>query len=369
MKRNCLSGIGMLRASDTRSIPTMKALVDIWWQAVLKRERGMDGVFVYAVRSTGVYCRPVCKARRPRRENVTFFTTPAEATAAGYRPCQRCHPDREWATDPELSAVIAGIRALKRPDAPVPADLAADLGWSLRHFRRMFGPVVGVPMGRYRQAQQAERAREALGAGATVTSAIGQAGYASPRAFHAHGAPRLGMTPVRYRAGDDGQRIVFTIVPTPLGWVLMGQTDRGICAVRIGPDPEDLAAGLRGEFPFADLVRDDDGLAAIASVIGEAARGAIDPSPLPLDLRGTAFQVRVWEALRGIPRGQTRSYAEVAEAIGRPTAVRAVASACAANPAAIVVPCHRVVRKDGSLGGYRWGLDVKSALLQAEDKG
>ncbi|HET9058845.1 MAG TPA: methylated-DNA--[protein]-cysteine S-methyltransferase [Acidimicrobiales bacterium] len=345
----------------------MEDLVDARWRAVEARDGRLAGVFVYAVRSTGVYCRPGCGARRPLRANVEFFATPAEATNAGYRACRRCRPELDRVAGPTVAAVIAVCRRLEQPDVDRDiATMAAEMGWSERHLRRRFTEVVGVPIGSYLRAQQADRARGALRAGMAVTDAAFTAGYGSSRAFYEHGATRLGMTPARYRAGGAGERISYTSMVTPIGVVVAASTARGVCAVRLGPDETALVAEIAAEFPKALLERDDDGLGPVAVVLAGAVRGDGDGTVLPMDLRGTAFQVRVWEALRAIPSGDTRSYTEVASRIGMPSAVRAVARACAANPAAVAVPCHRVVRQDGSLGGYRWGLATKQALLAIE---
>lgn len=349
----------------------MEDLVEARWRAVENRDARLAGLFVYAVRSTGVYCRPGCGARRPLRRNVEFFATPADAVGAGYRPCRRCAPEQGRAVvDPSMASVIAVCRWLEHPDPHGDlAALAAALGWSERHLRRRFSEVVGVPVGSYLRAQQAERARTALRAGVPVTAAVFDAGYGSARAFYEHGASRLGMSPARYRSGGPGERIAYTSMITPIGVVVAASTSRGVCALRVGPAEDLLVAGIAAEFPAAVIERDDDRLSEVAAVLAGAVHGHTDAAALPVDLRGTAFQVRVWEALRGIPSGRTRSYSEVASDIGAPKAVRAVAGACATNPAALVVPCHRVVRRDGSLGGYRWGTAAKQALLAAEAAG
>lgn len=327
----------------------------------------MVGVFIYAVRSTGVYCRPGCGARRPLERNVEYFTTPTEATKAGYRACRRCRPDQTHATDPAIQAVIELCRWLEGPEGNQNVSaVASALGYGERHLRRRFSEVVGVPIGSYLRAHQAERARTALRSGMMVSDAVFEAGYGSTRAFYEHGATRLGMTPGRYRDGGRGERIRYTSMITPIGVVLAASTTRGVCAVQVGPDETDLVSRLATEFPHAIIERDDEGLAQVAVMLAGAVRGEQDPTVLPLDLEGTAFQIRVWEALRTIPSGSTRSYSQVALQIGSPRAVRAVAGACGANPAALAVPCHRVVRQDGSLGGYRWGIAAKQTLLTVE---
>ena len=346
----------------------MDSLDEIRWAAVEGRSATADGVFFYAVATTGIFCRPVCSARRPRRENVEFFATPAEAVAAGYRACRRCHPDRTQVTDPTIASVIAVCRWLEHPDDDADvAELASRVGWSQRHLRRMFTDVTGVTIAAYARAQRAERVRTALRAGTPVTEAVFEAGYGSVRGFYEHGAPRLGSAPSSYRQGSPNLTISYTIVGTVLGRVLIAVTQKGVCAIRIGESDAELLVELSAEFSEADLVRADEALADIGSLIVELAAGRqVSTRDIPLDLRGTAFQVEVWEALRTIRPGEPASYGEVARRIGRPTATRAVAGACAANPVALVVPCHRVVRSDGSSGGYRWGPDRKAALLAAE---
>ncbi len=362
-----MSSGGRRRKRGARRLCGVDDLTEARWRAVETRDKRMAGVFVYAVRSTGVYCQPGCGARRPLRRNIEFFATPAEAVAAGYRACQRCGPDQDRGSDPAVASIIAVCRWLENPDtARDLAAMAARLGWSQRHLSRRFSELVGVPIGSYLRAQQAERVRAALRAGMPVIDAAFEAGYGSSRAFYEHGATRLGMTPTRYRSGGWGVRIGYTSVATSIGVVVGASTDRGVCAVRVGTDEAALVAEIAGEFPGALLERDDVGLRDVATVLAGAVRGDDDATVLPVDLQGTAFQVRVWEALRTIPPGDTRSYSEVAAQLGAPASVRAVAGACAANPAALAVPCHRVVRQDGSLGGYRWGVATKQALLDAE---
>ena len=345
----------------------MSELDDSRWRAVEVRDESLVGCFVYAVTSTQIYCRPGCGSRRPLRQNVEFFATAGEASGAGYRPCRRCRPNEIAATSASLEAVIATCRELERSDgAENASSIAARLGYSERHLRRLFLETIGVTMSAYERAQKAERVRADLREGTPVMNAVIDAGYGSTRAFYEHGAPRLGMSPGRYRDGARGERIRYTLTETALGTLAVAVTDQGVCSVKLGSDGLDLVTGLKAEFPLATLVRDDEGLSDVASVLESATRGHGDATVLPLDLAGTAFQIRVWEALRTIPAGETRTYSEVAAAIGKPRAVRAVASACAANEAALAIPCHRVIRRDGSLGGYRWGIENKEALLAAE---
>jgi AraC family transcriptional regulator of adaptative response/methylated-DNA-[protein]-cysteine methyltransferase len=353
-----------------RTVPRFRRMNDLdeaRWRAVEGRDECVAGVFVYAVTTTGVYCRPGCGARRPLRRNVEFFATPEEAQASGYRACARCRPDRDRASDPTVAAVIAACRRFEHlGDDESVASVAADVGLSERHLRRRFTELVGVPIGGYLRAQRADATRGALRAGQGVTDAVVESGFGSFRAFYEHGATRLGMTPGRYRDGGRGERIRYTSIDTPLGFVVAACTARGVCAVRLGPSEAALVKELGSEFPHATIERDDDGLVAVAHVLAGAVRGDDDPTVLPLDLEGTAFQIRVWEVLRSIPVGETQTYSQVAAALGEPRAVRAVASACAANGAALTVPCHRVVRRDGTLGGYRWGVATKRALLAVE---
>jgi len=364
-----MSVSGKRLALGVSRLPRVNDLDEIRWRAVAGRDDDLLGVFVYGVRTTGVYCRPGCGARRPLRDNVEFFATPFEASAAGYRACRRCSPETAQSSDPALSAVIAACRQLEQGDEASVAEMASALGYSERHLRRRFLEVVGVPIGAYRRAQRATRVRSSLRNGSSVTDAVFDAGYGSFRGFYEFGAAQLGMTPGRYRNGGRGERIRYTSVATPLGYVVAGCTSRGVCAVRLGADENALTKDLKEEFPNATIERDDDGLADVARVLAGAVRGGGDATALPLDVEGTAFQIRVWEALRRIPLGQTRTYSQVASEIGAPAAVRAVASACAANHVALAVPCHRVVRQDGSLGGYRWGIELKESLLRAERVG
>jgi len=338
------------------------------WEAVERRDADGEGVFFYGVRTTGIYCVPACPSRRPNRTNVEFFATAADAVAAGYRACRRCRPDEAKVTDPAIASVIAVCRRLEHPeDNASVAELAASIGWSQRHLARLFKRVTGVTISAYRRAQRSERVRDALRRGMPVTEAVFEAGYGSMRAFYDHAANQLGSTPADYRLGSPGTVVRFTTISTPIGVVGVAATERGVCAVRIGDDADSVASDITGEFPSATVERDDAGLVEVAIAVGELAGGrptSIDH--IPLDVQGTAFQVAVWEALRTIEPGTVATYGEIAAKIGRPTAHRAVAGACAANPAALVVPCHRVVRADGTTGGYRWGPERKAALLASE---
>ena len=338
------------------------------WQAVLLRDSQYDGVFVFAVRTTGIYCRPSCPSRRPRREHVQFFDQPAQAEAAGFRPCQRCHPEQAARHEPNLALVQAICRAIDeqadRP--PTLAELGQQCGMSPYHLQRTFKRIVGVTPKQYAAAQRAERLKKHLKEKSTVTEAIYEAGYPSSSSAYGEAAGQLGMTPATYRRGGAAAIITYAITPCPLGYLLVAATDLGICAVRLGDSEEELTTMLAGEFPAAQMERGNGALGQWVAGLQDYLSGAQPHLDLPLDVRATAFQRRVWAALQAIPYGSTRSYSEVAQAIGQPTAVRAVARACATNPAALVIPCHRVVREDGGLGGYRWGMERKQALLAQE---
>ncbi len=332
--------------------------------AVLARDRNADGRFVYCVRSTGIYCRPSCPSRRPSPANVVFHANPAEAGAAGFRPCRRCRPDEQD------GAALLVARACRRidaaEDAPLLADLAREAGLSPHHFQRLFKAALGVSPSAYFQARRADKARAALQTGRSVTEAMYEAGFNSSGRFYEAAEGMLGMSPSAYRKGAAGERIAFAIGQSALGAVLAASTERGLCAVLLDDDPEKLLEDLQRRFPAAELVGDDPDfstrIALVLAMVEDPAK-AVD---LPLDIRGTAFQMRVWSALRQIPPGSTVDYSTIAERIGAPSAVRAVARACAANPLAVAIPCHRVVRRDGDLSGYRWGLDRKRELLARE---
>ncbi|MHB1296541.1 MAG: bifunctional DNA-binding transcriptional regulator/O6-methylguanine-DNA methyltransferase Ada [Anaerolineae bacterium] len=339
-----------------------------YWEAVLQRDRAYDGRFVYAVRSTGIYCRPTCPSRRPNREQVHFFTSSAQAQLAGYRPCRRCLPDQAAAPDPQRALVEGVCRYLEAaPDRyPTLQELSGRFNASPYHLQRTFKRLVGVTPRQYAAARRTERLKERLRADEDVTTAIYQAGYGGSSAVYGSSDAELGMPPGRYRHGGQGMAITYAIVPCALGWLLAAATERGLCVVRLGDAEQELEAGLCAEFPAAALHRDDAGLGEPLQALLRYLEGQATDLDLPVDVQATAFQRRVWQALQEIPYGATRSYQEVAGVIGAPTAARAVARACATNPVALVVPCHRVVRKDGSLGGYRWGIARKRALLDQE---
>lgn len=340
------------------------------WHAVEARDRAADGRLVYAVRSTGIYCRPSCPSRRPRRDNVTFFATPAAAVAAGFRACRRCHPDQDAATSTERAVARARAHLDAHPDARVSlAELAGVAGMSAGHLQRSFKRVIGVSPREYAAARRAERLRTGLRQEGTVSRAVFEAGFGSGSRVYEASHRLLGMTPGRFKQGGRGMQIRYSIVASPHGRLLVAATDRGVAAVLLGDSDAGLARDLRAQFPAADIHRVDAGDAWLRGLVRRVAaevRRPGGPGAIPLDLQGTAFQWKVWQALTAIPAGETRTYTELARSVGRPRAVRAVASACAANRVAVVVPCHRVIRRDGSLGGYRWGLPRKAGLLEAE---
>jgi AraC family transcriptional regulator, regulatory protein of adaptative response / methylated-DNA-[protein]-cysteine methyltransferase len=337
------------------------------WRALTQRDRRADGHFVYSVTTTGIYCRPGCPSRLAARANIAFHDTPAEAERAGFRPCKRCHPDSASPEQRHAERILRACRALEQSDIrPKLADLAAAAGLSPFHFQRLFKAAVGLSPREYAAAHRARAARTELRNGVSVTHAIYHSGYSSSSRFYEGAARRLGMTPSDFRRRGERQQIRFTIAQCSLGQVLIAATPRGICSIQFGENHAALESELRCEFSQASIHPADapfrKWVKAVLNQIEEPARSI----QLPLDVRGTAFQHRVWEALRKIPAGQTATYTEIAKQIGAPAAVRAVARACATNPVAVVVPCHRVVRKDKNLAGYRWGLERKRALLERE---
>ena len=338
------------------------------WQAVEERESALDGAFVYAVRSTGIYCRPTCPSRRPRRRVVQFFETPARAESAGFRACARCKPRDPRVEAPAAARVLAAARAIDSGDGDRMglSELARRVGGSPWHLQRSFKRLLGVTPREYADARRARRFRASVRHGAPIASATFAAGYGSSSRLYERAAAELGMTPASYRRGAPGERIGYALAESPLGMLLVAATERGVCRVALGAPERELVGALRAEFPDAEVERDDASLRdALADVLARV-RGAVPSKALPTDVRATAFQRRVWAELSRIPRGETRSYADVARRIGAPRASRAVAAACAANPTPIVVPCHRVVRSDGALGGYRFGEERKRSLLERE---
>ncbi|HKB10719.1 MAG TPA: bifunctional DNA-binding transcriptional regulator/O6-methylguanine-DNA methyltransferase Ada [Vicinamibacterales bacterium] len=340
------------------------------WAAVSAHDRAADGTFVYAVTSTGVYCRPSCSSRRPRRDHVVFYDRTAEARAAGFRACKRCKPDAVATDDPWVEKIRRACAYLSSVEGhPALATLARRLGGSPYHLQRNFKRLVGVTPREYAEACRLGKVKRRLRRAGDVTEAIFDAGYASSSRFYERAVPKLGMPPSVYRRGGAGTTIRYTIVDTEvpsLGRLLVAATDRGVCAVAMASSDAELAGVLAREYPAATIVADAGALNQWTRAIIAHLAGRAPTLDLPLDVQATAFQWQVWEALAAIPYGETRTYSEVAAAIGRPQAVRAVARACATNPVALAVPCHRVVPAAGGEGGYRWGIERKKALLARE---
>ena len=340
---------------------------DARWAAVVARDPQADGTFYYSVETTGVYCRPSCAARLPKPEHVRFHATCGDAEQAGFRPCKRCKPHQLSPGEQQAATIAAACRLIEQAEGtPSLAQLAQQAGFSPSHFHRVFRAITGLTPKAYAAAQRAKRVRNALSTRGTVTEAMYDAGYNSNGRFYATAHEVLGMTPSHYRAGGTQTTIRFAVGACSLGAILVAQSERGICAILLGDDPDALARDLQDRFPQATLIGGDAGFEQlVATVVGcvEAPALGLD---VPLDIRGTAFQQRVWQALRKIPAGSTASYTDIARHIGAPHAVRAVAQACGANALAVAVPCHRVVRHDGTLSGYRWGVERKRILLERE---
>ena len=357
----------------TRAIARSSAMArsfatdDERWRAVSNRDPASDGVFIYSVKTTGVYCRPTCPSRLAKRENVRFHATCAEAERAGFRACKRCQPAGASAAERQVEVVARACRMIEAAEqAPALEELATTLGLSAAHFHRLFKAQTGVTPKAYASAQRASRVRQELASGQPVTRALYRAGYASNGAFHASSQKVLGMQPKAVRAGGRGETIRFAIGQCWLGSILVAATEKGICAILLGDDPEELIRDLQNRFRRAELIGGDAKFEKlVARVVGFVEQPA-KASKLPLDIRGTAFQQQVWQALLKIPAGTTVSYAEIARRIGRPGSVRAVGQAIGANPIAVAIPCHRVVRTDGSLCGYHWGVERKIELQERE---
>jgi AraC family transcriptional regulator, regulatory protein of adaptative response / methylated-DNA-[protein]-cysteine methyltransferase len=336
------------------------------WQQVMARDVRQDGRFVFAVRTTGIYCRPSCPSRRPRRDSVEFFPDPRQAERAGYRACFRCKPKEISA---QARAVTRARQLLDEAETVLTlAQLSKRVGVSPFHLQRLFKRATGLSPREYQSARRMQQVKRGLRKGDDVTTALYDAGFGSPSRLYEKAGQQLGMTPGTYRRGGAGMTIQYAIVASPLGKLLVAATERGLCSVRFGESAAELERELREEFSSAQLRREDAALRPYLQPLLAGLRGENATMDLPLDVRATAFQKRVWDALREIPVGETRSYTQVARAIGDPKAVRAVATACASNPVALAVPCHRVVRSDGELAGYRWGIERKKKLLEREQR-
>ena len=339
-----------------------------WWRAVEARDREFDGAFVYAVLSTGVYCRPSCPARRPKRNRVVFFISSAIARGSGFRPCRRCHPDDRRGAGPGARRAEEVCRYIEAHtgDRVTLEHLAAQFGMNPSYLQRTFKLVTGISPREYADACRMSAVKRSLRDGQPVTEALYQAGFGSVSRLYERSSLHLGMTPATYRKGGNGMKISYAAVQSRLGWVLVGSTERGVCTVKLGDSGKALEAELKAEFPRAEFERSDARLSGWVDEVIRRVHGKEASAEIPLDVQATAFQRRVWQALCDIPHGATRSYQEVAQSMGNPCAYRAVANACASNPVAIVVPCHRVIRSDGGLGGYGGGIERKRELLRLE---
>src|SRR5271155_3327992 len=338
-----------------------------YWDAVAARDRSMDGVFFYAVMSTGIYCRPSCPSKRPHRENVVFFRAREAAERAGFRPCKRCKPDSADQRDPNAQLIEKVCRYIDtHPDDPVTLEtLGRALGISPFYLQRTFKAVTGITPRAYADSRRLTSLKAGLREGHSVTRSLYDAGYGSSSRLYERASSQLGMTPSRYRKQGSGETIHYTIAPTAIGQMLVAATAQGVCSVQFGQAAATLERELRNEYPKAEIIRSDGQLGEQVKALRSVIQGESIVS-LPLDIQATAFQRRVWQELQAIPRGTTKSYSKIASDIGHPKSARAVARACATNPVAIAIPCHRVVREDGNMGGYRWGVDRKKKLLALE---
>jgi AraC family transcriptional regulator, regulatory protein of adaptative response / methylated-DNA-[protein]-cysteine methyltransferase len=338
---------------------------ELYWNAVKANDARFDGAFFLGVRTTGIYCRPSCRARLPKRENVDFYASAAAAEKDGFRACKRCRPNAAKSIDPQLEKILR-VCELIDGDSLRLDELAAAVGLSSYHLQRAFKDVVGLSPKKYAEAKRMERFKEGLRGGSDVTAAMYDAGFGSSSRLYEKASENLGMTPAAYKKGGAGMKISYTVADCELGKLLVARTNRGICSVTFGDDRASLRAGLVKEFPNAEIAEDAENLRTAVEAILKYLAGKSRRLILPLDLQATAFQMQVWDFLRKIPYGETRSYAEVAEALGDRKKVRAVARACANNRVAVVIPCHRVVASDGALSGYRWGVERKRRLLEKE---
>ena len=355
--------------ATSKDIRTLASTDSSEWEAVLRRDASRDGEFFFAVSSTGVYCRPSCPARRPRRENVKFFRRPEDAESAGFRACLRCRP-KSAVGNPQTAMVKRICRYIEQHlDEPITlTNLGEVFGQSPFHLQRTFKKALGITPKAYADSCRMSSLKRNLQAGKSVTSALYDAGYSSSSRLYERTASQLGMTPDKYRRGAIAANIRYTCTDSPLGRMLVAATEKGICAIQFADSDEELAEGLKHEFPFANRKRDDAALQPWTVQLLSQMSGQKLSSTLPLDIQATAFQKRVWTHLQSLPFGTTQSYGEVAKAIGRPTAARAVARACASNRIAFAIPCHRVIREDGNMGGYRWGMKRKQTLLRMEQE-
>ncbi len=340
---------------------------ELYWKAVKANDARFDGAFVLGVKTTGIYCRPSCRARLPKRENVDFYASPQAAEQGGFRACKRCRPNDVNSIDPQVDRVLRACELING-DAFTLDELASAVGLSSYHLQRSFKDIIGVTPKKYSEAKRMEKFKDELRGGSDVTTAMYEAGFGSSSRLYEKAAKGLGMTPAVYRKGGEGMKISYAVADCELGKLLVAKTKRGVCSVIFGDSKEALVTGLRAEFANAEIGEDAEGLKSLVDALTKYLEGDSKRLVLPLDLRATAFQMQVWEFLRKIPYGETRSYAQVAEALGDKKKIRAVAQACAKNRVAVLIPCHRVVASDGKLSGYRWGVERKKALLEKESE-
>jgi AraC family transcriptional regulator of adaptative response/methylated-DNA-[protein]-cysteine methyltransferase len=368
-KHRVEEGAGLAYLSPmTETLPEHR-LNEARWRAVVARDRGKDGSFVYAVESTGIYCRPSCPSRRPHRDRVSFFDAPTAALSAGFRACKRCKPDTIGVTDPKTRLALKVCRLIDAAETiPSLETLGVKMNMSPFHLQRSFKEAMGITPRQYGEARRLGRLKEALGAGEAVAGALYGAGYGSASRLYEKAKDHLGMTPASYARGGKGALIAYSIVDSPLGRILAASTAKGVCAVYLSDDDKELVSELQSDFPEAEITKDDGGLAARVAKALTKLDGREPSLELPLDLQATAFQWQVWQELCRIPAGETRSYGEIAQALGKSGAARAVGRACATNPVSLIIPCHRAIGSSGSLTGYRWGKERKKALLDRERK-
>ncbi|HYX13547.1 MAG TPA: bifunctional DNA-binding transcriptional regulator/O6-methylguanine-DNA methyltransferase Ada [Nostoc sp.] len=348
----------------------ISVLEKTFWEAVLNRDPTIDGKFFYSVRSTGIYCRPICPSRRPNRNQVCFFESAQEAEIAGFRPCKRCQPQFETVPNTAKSKVLAACRYIEAQGDRVPtlSELCSQVEMSSSYLQRIFKQIIGVSPFQYADALRSQRLKQRLQSGEEIADAVYDTGYGSSSQLYEKAPKQLGMTPKIYQQAGKTISIVYAIAPCPLGYLLVATTEKGICAVKLGDEADKLEHILNQEFHQAHIMRDDHTHKKWIQAILDFIAGGETHLDLPLDVRGTAFQKQVWEALQKIPYGETRTYSDIACDIAKPQTVRAVGNACGANPIALIVPCHRVLRSDGSLGGYHWGIERKQKLLTQESK-
>ncbi len=339
---------------------------ELYWRAVTTNDTRFDGVFVLGVKTTGIYCKPSCRARLPKRENVDFYTSPDDAEFSGFRACKRCRPRDTDSVDPQLAKIIKVCEMIGSEEIVSLDDLAVGVGLSSYHLQRSFKEIIGVSPKKYSEAKRMEKFKGKLRGGSDVVTAMYDAGFGSSSRLYEKAGENMGMTPAVYRKGGAGMKINFTIADCELGKMLVARTKRGICSVTLGDEIVSLRENLEKEFTYAEIAEDDEDLKSSVAEILKYLAGKNKRLIMPLDIQATAFQMQVWNFLRQIPYGETRSYTQVATAIGDKKKVRAVAQACAKNRVALVIPCHRVIASDGKLSGYRWGVERKAALIQSE---